>query len=819
MKLYIPTCTLNFNNIFSTESISPKADYLKRGFGNKRFYSVEANSLDGVVLLYSKYPRYDVEETELENYPMVIEIESEDYPNGIITKQFTNSDVDIYASASTIYLNPFHSKVYFDSYAERQGVLTKAAQSLENKFEKLYGANLVVKPQSRKRFVDNIKDLFSKNERDEFDWDKSYLPVEINVDIADIEIDRKIDCIKGFFYCYLIGANMTVSSDVAELKSLARKMRNTLSAIINSPTHTPSELQDESLTRDIKEFNLIYSAVDEDAIYNANAIEMRLSNNPLKLEKQEIVNLLEWLGIYTDFCSRLHLRRIYDANDLWKCVEFYSPEAYNSALGTLNGAVRKVELRSISKGRKNNIKDLVQLNHEGQIHVVDNSIKAEFYDNLVNSQINNEYDSFKNENSVEESLAIAFTGGKILKHIMGDKWEDSKWASYINALLSHLQESSAFDLFSVDNDVLNSFAAFCQKGDNIDRLYEYLVQCGFSNYRIAFGLYGATRGFASLPKTFTSSLVNGDRDYYKAFVIELYKQLFGVTISKAEFPTQSVDYQIRESNIGSTIMENINHIEPKKQRQPQIISAINQAIILEDAVQSPKAFMYIADNVIGKSTNVYKALKNAHFEDDEHNYTPETFREKVYSIIESSLPKAKTQRKELVNKINLIIQLEAKRQDATAFLYILDNMLKPKEAAYKRIMELLNNSENKIGQQVAPQNNSSQRQSLKPINKTSNLFVDDENVCNYILTRTYIPQEIRNLLSKKVLSFQKDYAIGGYYFGREDSPRSNDNTIKHFINKCTYQKGNIPSWVQPSSENKILLDRLKNDLMERYGNG
>lgn len=818
MKLYIPTCTLNFNNIFATESISPKADYFNRGFGNKRFYSVEANSLDGVVLLYSKYPRYDVEDTELENYPMVIEIESEDYPNGTITKQFTKSGIDVYASASTIYLNPFHSRIYFDSYAERQGVLTKAAQSLENKFEKLYGANLVVKPQPQKGFIDNIKDLFSKNEGDEFDWDASYLPTEINVDIADIEADRKVDRIKGFFYCYLIGANLTVSSDVAELKFLARKMRNMLSAIINSPTHTPTEFQDESLTNDIKEFNRIYSAVDEDAIYNANAIEMRLSNNPLKLEQQEIIHLLEWLGIYTDFCSKLHLRRIYDANDLWKCVEFYSPEAYNSAVDILNSVVRKVELRSIAKGRKNDIKDLVQLNQDWQIHVIDSSIKTEFYDGLVNSQINNEYNLFKDENGVDESLAIAFTGGRILKQIMGDKWEDSKWALYINALLNHLQESSAFDLYSVDNEVLNSFAAFCQKGDNIDRLSEYLVQCGFNNYRVAFGLYGATRGFASLPKTFTSSLVNGDREYYKAFVTELYKQLFGVTISNAEFPTQSRDYQIRESAIGSTIMNNINHIEPKKQRQPQIISAINQAAILEDAVQSPKAFMYIADNVIGKSTNVYKALKNAHFEDDKNNYTPESFREKVYSIIESSLPKAKSQRKETVNKINLIIQLEAKRQDATAFLYILDNLLKPTDAAYKRILELLNNSGNITGQQVANKNNSSQSQSLKPINRTSELFVDDENVCNYILTRTYIPQDIRILLSKKILSFQKDYAIGGYYYGREDSPRSNDNTIKHFINKCTYQKGNIPSWVQPSSENKILLERLKNDLMERYAN-
>lgn len=813
MKLYIPTCTLNFNNIFSTESISPKADYLKRGFGNKRFYSVEANSLDGVVLLYSKYPRYNVENTELENYSMVIEIESEDYPNGTITKQFSNLGVDVFASASTIYLNPFHTKVYFDSYIERQGVLTKAAQSLENKFEKLYEANLVVKPQPQKGFIDSIKDMFSKNEEDEFDWDTSYLPEEINAEIADIETDRKIDCIKGFFYCYQIGANMTVSPDVAELKSLARKMRNTLSAIINSPTHTPSELQDESLTNDIKEFNRIYSDVDEDAIYNTNAIKIRLSNNPLKLEQQEIIHLLEWLGVYQDFCSKLHLRKIYNANDLWKCVEFYSPEAYNSAVDTLNGIVRKVELRSIAKGKKNDIKDLVQLGYDKQIHVVDSSIKTEFYDGLINSQINNEYNLFKNENGVDEPLAIAFTGGRILKQIMGDKWENSKWALYINALLNHLQESSAFDLYSVDNEVLNSFAAFCQKGDNIDRLSEYLVQCGFNNYRVAFGLYGATRGFASLPKTFTSILINGDREYFKTFAIELHKQLFGITINNAEFPTQSRDYQIRESVIGSTIMENINHIEPKKQRQSQVIRAIDQAIILEDAVQSPKAFMYIADNVIGKSTNVYKALKNAHFEDDEHNYTPESFREKVYSIIETSLPKSKSQRKETLDKINLIIQLEAKRQDATAFLYILDNLLKPSDAAYKKIVKLLNNSNKATAQQIVKPS-----QSLKPINKVSELFVDDENACNYILTRTYIPQDIRNLLSKKVYSFQKDYAIGGYYYGRDDSPRSNDNTIKHFINKCTYQNGKNSSWVQPSSENKALLERLKNDLMERYAN-
>ncbi|MBR3022213.1 MAG: hypothetical protein IKH59_07615 [Bacteroidaceae bacterium] len=817
MKLFIPTCTLNFNNIFSTESISPKAFYQRRGFGNKRFYPVEANSLDVVVLLYSKYPRYNVEDSELENYPMVIEIESDDYPAGIITKQNTHSGVEVYVSASTIYLNPFHTKIYFNSYAERQGVLTKAAQSLENKFEKLYGANLVVKPQTKRGFFDNAKYLFSKNDCDEFEWDSSYLPTEIDADISNIELDRKIDRIRGFVYCYLIGANMTVSSDVAELKLLARRMRNTLSAIVNSPTHTPSDLQDDSLTKDIIEFNRIYSSIDEDALYNANIIDMRLSSNPLKLEKQDVVNLLEWLEIYADFCSKLHLRRIYNANDLWKCVEFYSPESYNNAIDTLSSVVRKVELKSICKGKKNEIKELVRIGNDGSVNVLDKTVKPEFYDSLLNSQIGNEYEAVKNENGIDEPLAIAYNGGKILQRILGDKWNDSKWAKYINALLSHLQESSAFDLYSIDNDVLNSFAAFCQKGDNIDRLSEYLVQCGFNNYRLAFGLYGATRGFASLPKTFTSTLINGDRDYYKSFVLNVYQQLFGVSISNAEFPTQSNPFEIRESSIGNTIMRNIGKIETKPSKQTQDINAVSQALELEDAVQSPKVFMYIADNILGKGTKVYKALKAANFEKDNTKYSEDGFKERIYSIIESALPKAKAQRQETIEKINRLIELEAKRQDAEAFLYILNDLLKPSDEAYKRIMSILTTSRSS-GYQQSPQIAPRSNQAQKPINKTSNLFVEDANVTNFILTCTYLPRETRSLLSEKVILFQKDYSPGGYYYGREDNPRTNDNTIKHFVNKCTYQKGKSSSWLPATQENKQLLERLRTDLVNRYEN-
>jgi hypothetical protein len=51
-KSYIPTSSLNFNNIMSCEAISPVAFYSKRNFGYKIFEKVELNSFDNSVLLF-----------------------------------------------------------------------------------------------------------------------------------------------------------------------------------------------------------------------------------------------------------------------------------------------------------------------------------------------------------------------------------------------------------------------------------------------------------------------------------------------------------------------------------------------------------------------------------------------------------------------------------------------------------------------------------------------------------------------------------------------------------------------------------------------
>ena len=113
---------------------------------------------------------------------------------------------------------------------------------------------------------------------------------------------------------------------------------------------------------------------------------------------------------------------------------------------------------------------------------------------------------------------------------------------------------------------------------------------------------------------------------------------------------------------------------------------------------------------------------------------------------------------------------------------------------------------------------SEEQHNLYPINATSVNFVDDTNASNFILSRFYLPNEVRDVLAKKIISFQKDYAPNGYYYGRENNPRTNDNTIKHFINKCTYTNEKNPSWIPVTEENKALLERLKQELYYRYAN-
>ena len=569
-------------------------------------------------------------------------------------------------------------------------------------------------------------------------------------------------------------------------------------------------------------FNEIYSSIDEDTIWNKNLLELKLSDNPQGLSTKDAKNLLHYWGVYDAFCNKLPLRRVYDANELWSCLEYVSPETFSRVTDNMNSAIRKLEAKDNAQREKYAIEELLNVDDNLSLHILDTSYQSSFYKNLICSQFMAEYKSVMEENGVEEPLAQAYNGGMILRNMLGDKWDSNPASAYVGALLNHFQENSAFDLFAIENDVLSSFAAFCQKGDNIDRLVEYLVQVGFCNYKLAYGIYGATRGFTSLPKTFTSVLINGNKDYYQSFASNVWRMLNGVEIKDAVLPKASNNTSvIVESQLGSKIIENLNNVESKVVKQQKVVEAINKAVELENIVQSPKAFMYIFSSFSRiTTTKAYKALDAVNFAGDEGSYTPEQFRSKIYSIVGKE--GLKTQKE----NIDKAIELESKRQDPEAFLSILDNFLKPTDAAYKKIEKLISSIKSlNTTSHPQPQGNKVisqggvEKRNLKPKHPTSSKFVEDANVNYFILSRNYLPIKMRETLSRKVITFQKGYAPGGKYCSNPlDNPTDNRSTIDHFKHWCFYDKGGYPPIVEGTYENKQYFEQLMQDLFNRYAN-
>ena len=220
MKIYyIPTSTLNFNNIFSTESISPKSFYEKRGFGYGRWQSVEENNFEDIIVLYDKPHVFSRPKSDLEDHPMLIEIKTDE--------SFDKIQEGVYKSERTIYLDPWNTRIIFFSEDDKRIALINSESSGETKMIRLYEKKLEIE--------NNYKGMFPViNEN--FDRNSSQKENLINE-------DRKINKLKGLLYGYYIGAFLSSSADKVEKMSILIDINNIFNSILSNPRRIPSEIQ------------------------------------------------------------------------------------------------------------------------------------------------------------------------------------------------------------------------------------------------------------------------------------------------------------------------------------------------------------------------------------------------------------------------------------------------------------------------------------------------------------------------------------------------------------------------------------------------
>ncbi|WP_430812846.1 MULTISPECIES: hypothetical protein [unclassified Carboxylicivirga] len=226
-RIYIPTSTLNFNNIFSTESISPKIFYQNRGFGYKRFELVKPNPFEDRILGYSQLPVFSIEQSDYDDYPMVIEVDA-DLLNTKEVLTTRGDNVDVYEIFKTIYLVPGKTKIHFFDPNTLRTTLIVSERSLETKVVDLY----------KNSFVIANRDL-------SFNWSNAYLskvkPSVSKDNSTSIAFDQKINRLKGLFYSYVVGVTLSSSYRDNELNLLQRKYQQLMSLLRLNDTSKSEE--------------------------------------------------------------------------------------------------------------------------------------------------------------------------------------------------------------------------------------------------------------------------------------------------------------------------------------------------------------------------------------------------------------------------------------------------------------------------------------------------------------------------------------------------------------------------------------------------
>lgn len=204
-RLYIPTSTFNFNNILSSESVSPKAFYGQRGFGYSRWMTIPENGIENVTLLYEKPFVFSRPKSDVEDHPMLIELQTD------IDFHPTNVD-GVYYCDYTIYLDPWNTSfIFFDENALRT-TLSMSDSSLETKLVNLYRKKIFVRDFSNMHPTPQIK-------------------VEVELNTKSISYDITVNKMKGLLYGYYIGALLSTSKEWVRRYSILSEIKDLFSSI------------------------------------------------------------------------------------------------------------------------------------------------------------------------------------------------------------------------------------------------------------------------------------------------------------------------------------------------------------------------------------------------------------------------------------------------------------------------------------------------------------------------------------------------------------------------------------------------------------
>lgn len=512
MKYYIPTTSLNFNNILSTESLSPKVFYDKRGFGYSRWFTVEENCIEHITLLYDAPHMFERPVSDIEDHSMLLEIDTDE--------TFPQLAEGVFYTDRTIYLNPWQTKFIFFSEKDRTTAMSLSDSSIETKLVRLYKRKISVH---------------------QFEGTYPIVKTSTSIPTGDInkyvEDDYIINKMKGLLYGYYIGANLSSTKEYVQKLDSLREIQNIFYSVLSSYDKVPSNVQRNRL-------NELFDYLDSlNPIYAD--LEKEVGNKQLV---DRIFNVFKRYGYVSSIDRSKLMDGLQEDGENNQSVEWVNREI------THTRALIKSSMTNLNPDDGEIIvspKDKVV-----KQKVITDRLLSKLFINWINDVFCSK--SFNgNVNSIKGELSDEIT--KSAKNIIGVEWNNSHIRTYLNQLRRHVRGEEFNQLW--DNGLLSSISAVLIKGNEWEQLLNFMQSKGMYDYRIAFAFYGVLNGFANLTRDFTDLLLNKESNYVSKVYREIYGQLFDKSIP--ETPNSSSDIEPKkqenyhlEENVQNLVIQN-----------------------------------------------------------------------------------------------------------------------------------------------------------------------------------------------------------------------------------------------------------------------
>ncbi|MBD5402536.1 hypothetical protein HDR58_07030 [bacterium] len=755
MKYYIPTTTLNFNNILSSESISPSIFFQKRGFGYSRWFKIAENEQNNSIILYDSLSRLERGESDLEDHPMIIEITTDEI--------FHEIEKGIYVTDKTIYLNPWNTRFIFLREQDKLVTISLSDSSLETKMIRLYQKGFeVYNPTGAYSCITN--------------------EISSDANIVEIEHDRIINRLKGLLYGYYIGALLSCDKSGIEYYNTLKDLQNIFAAILSNPSRQPSKEQEN------KVISLVGSLLFRTPLFRE--IE-RIVNNRDKAV--EIVNACSKYGkAISNLDPNFFFRELRDGvSENNPALQWVSDELKRvSSISATNRVLLSPEDSEIvvADNKLRSIKETV----------ISNRVENQLFIGLVNYILTAESISGK-ISSQRSELTDTLTA--VAKNILGTDWELSPIRTYMNLLRRHVRGDEFNQKW--DNGVLSSLAAVILKGDDWEVLLDFMKRKGMTNYRLAFAFYGVMNGFANLTRDFTDLLLNNDSSYVASVYKEFHGSIHGEKIDISSKVMASE--RPKEINTSHTTIKSFkdrvwefycSNVRKGKRNQHKLDEELKSA--LEKIGDSDDGYVFVCVlNDYSKWSSKTKA-----WQEMQQEFCPD------YEMVRNS--KRKTNDSTSQTALKRAKETFSSVKDAlgglfTGFEDSGDSSSNRTQKSFSQVNANYPVNLGHIGYTNNPNTSNQNRDSA-----TRSIIFDDYAI---EVIRSFIGVDSQLILDI-FIEFQKSYRSGYYSKNPSQYRRNNSDVIDHFCKWCLSPKNRKA--LERTPDNSRKLDELKSYLLRFY---